>query len=479
MSFLRSTMRTKPFPSIVAIIGNRGDVMQVTEHDVTTRLGDLIRSEPNHSFKFPAWLDRLVSVGIITSDLQVASRQRFTNVAAYATAVTCASHLAVTIVYAFAYAFRELAVVYIYFAIMAVAALCVHRLHRFGANTAANTLLSLILMGDLFSVWILGPHSGLHIYFMLAGAMLFMFGIEQWRLFLVWFILASTALIFVMLFAPEQGLVLVMDVRLRQILSSQAMINTMAINAVMIFYALAALGRKEKEREQQHIRLEALVETVMPPSIAARLKSGEERIADRIENLSVLFADLVDFTGAAHNLPPGEVVDYLDSLVRAFDALCEAYGAERIKTIGDSYMAVSGLRGEGIAGAIAIARLALAMLETSCERPPLGYHRLTLRIGLHCGPATAGVIGERRIAYDVWGDAVNIASRMESQGVAGRIQLSEAFHSLTEPSFIFEERGTIDLKGIGASRTFFLIASREGHCHGVGGLRTVDSIHCH
>ena len=277
----------------------------------------------------------------------------------------------------------------------------------------------------------------------------------------MWFILACAALIFVMQFAPEQGLLLVTDASFRRALSSQAMINTIAINAIMIFYALAALRRAESELQQQHMRSEALIETVMPPSIAARLKSGEERIADRIENLSVLFADIVDFTGAAHDLPPGEVVDYLDGLVRAFDALCETHGAEKIKTIGDSYMAVSGLQGEGIAGAIRIGRLALAMLEMIDECPPLDNRRLTLRIGIHCGPAIAGVIGETRIAYDVWGEAVNMASRMESQGVPGRIQLSEAFNSLTGPNFIFEERGTIDIKGLCASRTFFLVAPRE------------------
>jgi len=432
--------------------------MRATEQDVMARLGDLIRGEPNCGVQFSPWLHRLISRGIITTDPLVAARQRFTNVAAYAAAAACTSHFVVTLFYSF----RDLTVVYAYFAFMTLVALSVHRLHRFGPNTAAITLVSFIIVSDLLMVWILGLHSDLQLYLVLAGATLFMFGIEQWRLFLVWFVFSSAALIFLVLFAPEQGLVLVGDARFRQILSSQTMINTIAINAVMIFYALAALGRKELELEQQHIRLEALVETVMPASIAARLKSGEERIADRIENLSVLFADLVDFTGAAHDLPPGDVVDYLDSLVCSFDTLCETYGAERIKTIGDSYMAVSGLRGDGIAGAIAIARLALAMLETSGECPPLGYRRLTLRIGIHCGPATAGVIGRRRIAYDVWGDAVNIASRMESHGVPGRIQLSEAFHSLTESRFIFEERGTIDLKGIGASRTFFLVALREG-----------------
>jgi adenylate cyclase len=115
--------------------------------------------------------------------------------------------------------------------------------------------------------------------------MLFMFGIEQWRLFLVWFILACAALIFVMQFAPEQGLLLVRDTSFRQALSSQATINAIAINALLIFYALAVLRRAESELEQQHMRSEALIETVTPSSIAARLKSGEERIADRIENL--------------------------------------------------------------------------------------------------------------------------------------------------------------------------------------------------
>ncbi len=101
------------------------------------------------------------------------------------------------------------------------------------------------------------------------------------------------------------------------------------------------------------------------------------------------------------------------------------------------------------------------MLEMIDEHPPLGNRRLKLRIGIHCGPAIAGVIGETRIAYDVWGEAVNMASRMESQGVPGRIQVSEPFHSLTAPNFIFEERGTIDIKGLCATRTFFLVGSRD------------------
>jgi adenylate cyclase len=421
-----------------------------------TRMLDLVRSQPKQGFEFPAWVDRLVSVGIVTSDPQVARRQRFTNVAAYATVINTLQHIA----FDFAYAFQALAMIHLYNAIVIVLALLVPRLHRYGDNLAAISLLSLIILGHSFVVWMLGLDSGLQIYFTTAGAMLFSFGVEQWRLFLTWFTLWCAALILVIQFAPSQGVLLIQDVGFCHLLFSTAMINTTAINAALIFYALASLRQAESEREQEHNRSEALISTIIPPPIAARLKSGEERVADRIETLCILFADLVGFTGAARDLPPGDVVDYLDSLVRAFDALCATYGAEKIKTIGDSYMAVTGLEDEDVTGPIKIARLALAMLHLVDEHPPLGRRRLKLRIGIHCGPAIAGVIGETRIAYDVWGESVNFASRMESQGLPGRIQISEAFHSLIGRDFYFEDRGTIDIKGLPASRTFFLVSPR-------------------
>ena len=119
-------------------------------------------------------------------------------------------------------------------------------------------------------------------------------------------------------------------------------------------------------------------------------------------------------------------------------------------------MAVAGIDGDGKGGAKAIGRLALAMLESNGRRPPLGSHYMRLRVGLHCGTATAGVIGETRFSYDVWGDAVNIAARMESHGVAGRIHVSEAFRAATDGAFMFEERGMTDIKSIGPAKTFFL-----------------------
>src|SRR5262249_42919296 len=161
-----------------------------------------------------------------------------------------------------------------------------HRLHRFGPNAAAIALVSLVIAGNLLVVWMLGRQSNLHVYFTLAGAMLFMFGVENWRLFLAWFALACAALILSIQLATEHGLLMAGDDKLRQMLSGHALINTIVINAIMIYYALTALRNAEVELEHQYARSETLVTAVMPASIAARLKAGtERRIADRIENL--------------------------------------------------------------------------------------------------------------------------------------------------------------------------------------------------
>jgi adenylate cyclase len=417
-----------------------------------SRLREVVRRTLKPGVELPEWMERLASLGIITGDPEVARRQRFANIGAYAVAANAASHLVINAVHDFS----GLAVIHIYNALITVAALFVPTLHRFGDHVAALALILGTLCGNLFVVWALGLDSDLHIYFTLAGGMLFLLGVQNWRLFVVLFALTAGALLFALHYAPIDGFVAPEDARLRELLSTHAMINTLAVNAALIFYALSALRRAE-------IASEALIASVMPSQIADRLKAGADRIADRIDNLSVLFADLVDFTEAVHELPPEAVVDYLDRLVRTFDTLCDQHGVEKIKTIGDSYMAAAGLDGNGVAGAIAIGRFALAMLEASQHQPALGGRKLALRIGIHCGPATAGVIGDMRFSYDVWGAAVNVAARMESHGEPGRIQVSAAFRALTEDAFVFEERGTTDIKGIGSARTFFLVGCRQIH----------------
>jgi adenylate cyclase len=167
------------------------------------------------------------------------------------------------------------------------------------------------------------------------------------------------------------------------------------------------------------------------------------------------------FTEAAYDRTPEEVVEFLDRLVRHFDTLCDRYGVEKIKTIGDCYMAAAGFDSCAGSGAAAIGWLALAMIEEIDRQPLLGSRKLSLRIGIHSGPATAGVIGDTRFSYDIWGDAVNTASRMESNGEPGRIHVSQAFRDLAADQFVFEERGLTEIKGIGVAQTHFLLGNRS------------------
>jgi adenylate cyclase len=418
---------------------------------------DLVIQESKRGVELPAWLERLLSIGIVSTDREVVRRQRCVNVAVFATAANSASHL---IFNAF-YDFQGLLPIHIYNAAMIVLPLLIPRLHRFGENTAAMTLAFLILFAHMFIVWAMGINSDLHIYYTLGGAFLLLLGVQHWRSFLVVFLLYLAALLFAKTFAPLDGFISPDDGQLRDLLSTHALINTISIFAIVLFYALSALRRAEIELQHQYDRSEALLTAVMPSSIAERLKSGnEERIADRIETLSVTFADLVGYTESVHRLPPEDVVDFLDRLVRIFDGLSEQYRVEKIKTIGDSYMAAAGFDGRGAEGAVATGRLALAMMEVISRQPPLGGRAPRLRIGIHCGPATAGVIGDTRFSYDVWGDAVNMAARMESSGEPGKIHVSESFRALTLDRFEFAERGITELKGIGAVRGYFLLREK-------------------
>ena len=422
------------------------------------RFRDLIRRERKLAVRLPGWVERATSVGIISHDPQVVRRQRVTNVAAFATVGNTISHLIINSIHNF----EGLLVIHVYNAVMMVAALIIPFLHRFGPNIAAVVLLILLIGGNSFVVWMLGTASGLEIYFTLAGAILLFFGVENWKLFLPFLAATAAALLLNLNLAPPNGLIQPDDQDLRTMLFGQAMINTFVINALIMFYALAALHRAEAELENQYARSEALVSAIMPPAVAERLKSGaEHRIADRIGTLSVLFADLVGFTAAAHELPPEQVVDYLDTLVRTFDTLAEQHGVEKIKTIGDCYMAIAGRDGPAADGARALGSFALAIMEAMGSSPALRERRLGLRVGIHCGPATAGVIGDTRFAFDVWGDAVNTASRMESHSLPGRIQVSEAFRGVVGDVFLFEERGPTDIKGIGTAHTFFLLGANK------------------
>ena len=214
---------------------------------------------------------------------------------------------------------------------------------------------------------------------------------------------------------------------------------------------------------QESAKSERLILNILPASIAERLRNGEVSIADEYQQVSVLFADIVGFTPLAADLEPRELVDMLSGLFSAFDDLVADLGLEKIKTIGDSYMAVGGLTDDATEQAVKTVSLGLAMIEESDRRPFHGQP-LRLRIGVHSGPVVGGVIGSRKLAFDLWGDTVNVASRLEGLSKPGRVMVSEATWALVRDEFDCEAQAVSELRGHATMRTY----SIEGRKRMVG-----------
>ncbi|HPT49533.1 MAG TPA: adenylate/guanylate cyclase domain-containing protein [Accumulibacter sp.] len=215
------------------------------------------------------------------------------------------------------------------------------------------------------------------------------------------------------------------------------------------------LAEAEKQLAAANSRMESLLENVLPPTISQRLRREGRTFADAFSDCTVLFADIVGYTALSESEP--NVVKLLDSIFTRFDDLTEQCGLEKIKTIGDAYMVAAGIPVARADHATAVADLALRLQEAIKEFPGLA-----IRIGINSGAVVAGVIGKKRFIYDLWGDTVNIAARMESQGVSGEIQISEATHALLPPSFVREERGRVSIKGKG-EMLVFLLKGRATH----------------
>jgi len=208
-------------------------------------------------------------------------------------------------------------------------------------------------------------------------------------------------------------------------------------------------------------RSERLLLNVLPQSVAERLKQGEDIIADRIESATVLFADIVDFTPDWDRRSPVEMVAILSEIFSFFDQIARQYGVEKIKTMGDAYMAVGGLPGGNSLHAQAIADTALAMLNGIVRFLNQDGQPYQLRIGIDTGPVVAGVIGTRKFSYDLWGDTVNTASRMQYHGPANCIQVTAAAYESLKDSYLFEERGIIEVKGKGEMLTYLLTGPKK------------------
>jgi len=216
------------------------------------------------------------------------------------------------------------------------------------------------------------------------------------------------------------------------------------------------LEKALKELAHEKEKSERLLLNILPETIAHRLKYENQLIADRYEDVSVLFADLVNFTNYAETRSPEEIVNLLNRLFSIFDRLTDSYELEKIKTIGDAYLVVGGLPNPIPDHLERILNMALDMQKSMEEFNQEFGENFQLRIGIHSGPAVAGVIGQKKFIYDLWGDSVNTASRMESTGVPGKIQISEYLKERVQNLFAISERGYIEIKGKGKMKTFFL-----------------------
>ena len=333
-------------------------------------------------------------------------------------------------------------------------------LHRFGPLSAPLTLAFSVYASNFALTALLGTDSGIQLYYIATAALSVMFfGVERVALSVC--VVAMAAILFVVVhftLPSDTGMVPALTLRMNFVVSSAV---TVAILFAVVFYQVRQIGRAETALEREYARSEGLLMNIIPPAVAARLKLGNEKvIADSYTDASILFADMTGFTARASDTLPVHLVLFLNDLFSAFDRLVERYGLEKIKTTGDAYMVVSGVPEPRPDHAEAIARLALDMRDAVKTIAETTGRELSIRLGISSGPVVAGVVGTKKFFYDVWGDTVNVASRMESTGVADRVQVSEATRTLLKDHFELEDRGEIEVRGKGKMHTWFIIAPK-------------------
>lgn len=334
-------------------------------------------------------------------------------------------------------------------------------LHRFSSAAAP---FALTLIGDAFLYYVssrLGTGIGVFFYYSSFTALGILFlGTERIGLTLVVSAISTGAIIALHFFVPVTTGIASAD----RMFYGYFVINVVASSAILygiLFYALRQFTRAEAMVEREYERSELLLSNILPPHVAGRLKqSPNEIIADAYPEASVLFADMAGFTARASDTQPEELVRFLNNIYTKLDSIVESHGLEKIKTTGDAYMVVGGVPDANPDHAGALACLALeiqATLEGLLD--PKG-RLVPVRIGIASGPIVAGVIGTRKFFYDVWGDTVNTASRMESTGEIGKIQVAPATHELLMDRFEFQARGVIEVRGKGPMRTWFLVGPK-------------------
>lgn len=337
-------------------------------------------------------------------------------------------------------------------------------LHRFGKLAAGTYLWATAMAGDAAYAFIAGTESGFQ-YFLLAGPATLVMVLGSRRLGLVAFYFSVLLAVFALieLTFPVQSAFITLSPPMATATFLLSVCMSAVFNLVAALYTFRRAEEYEAAFEAEHARSEELLLSLMPASIAERLKrqGAGEVIADDLPAVTILFADIVGFTARAAALPAGRLVGFLNRVFQEFDRLAEEHGLEKIKTIGDAYMVAGGMPEPRADHAEAVADMALDMIAVTRKLSREFGEDVAVRIGIHTGPAVAGVIGERKQFYDVWGDTVNVAARMESHGEAGEIQVSRQAREAIGDAYAFVERGLVEIKGKGPMELFFLAGRTE------------------
>ena len=353
-------------------------------------------------------------------------------------------------------------VLYIGLINIAIAALFlgVPLLNRFGNVIPALAFVGIAYASLTFVGTQIGTDSGVQFYFLVSASLaVLVLGVEHVMLAGIVVSLGAALVIFLQFTVPQDT-----GIQPRWALDT-AFVTTTAGACLLIFltvwYAMREVSRAEAAMEVEYSRSEALLTNILPATVAAKLKDpAHGTIADRYDDAAILFADIAGYTEQSSQISPTELVRFLDRLYTTFDRLVDRHGLEKIKTTGDAYMVVSGVPTPRPDHIEAIADLALDLCRAVAElRDPRG-EPVPMRMGIAAGPVVAGVVGARRFFYDVWGDAVNVASRMESTDIIGRIQVPQNVFERLRHEFVLEERGEIEVKGKGMMRTWFLVARK-------------------
>ena len=304
---------------------------------------------------------------------------------------------------------------------------------------------------------IAGSSAGIQFWLLAGGTLIVFYGTERLPIALAVTCLLVGTFLVIEFWVPGSTTWAPMTPRVADLIKSIAAAGEAFLVAGFVYLAMRMAEKAEAALEFEYARSEALLRSIMPDRIAARLKSEPQAIiADKYDQVTLLFADVVDFTPRASLLTPEELVALLNRIFSSFDALAEKHGLEKIKTIGDAYMVAAGLEGQPDQVAMA-ADMALDMLDTVRSLSNEIGEELAVRIGIHTGPAVAGVLGKRKLFYDVWGDTVNTAARMEAYGSPDRIQVTEAVYRQLHEMYAFEQREIINIKGKGPMQVYFLL----------------------